>query len=183
MNPELSYLAGLFEGEGTISIEIRREPRCRYGIRLFPYVEFTISLDDSIIIEDFKKYIHVNWLTVTKREHNVIKIRLRDQESIKQFIEILSPYFRLPTTQRKAEIMLKILSKMGKHKRGGFSKNEFIELLNLTKELKSLQKKQRNRAKTKIDYLISKISSEPCEPADEGNGGKPFLNAGSFLLQ
>ena len=182
MIPELCYLAGLFEGEGTISIDVIKEPKTRYGTRLKPLVEFTISINDSTIVEDFKKHIPVNWLVVTKRECNAIKIRLRDQESIKRFIELLSPYFRLPTTKRKAEIILKILSKMGKHKRGGFSKEEFIELLNLAKELKSLQKKTRNKVKTNIDDLISKISAEPPKPADEGIGVKPTLNAGSSRL-
>ncbi len=161
MHPELCYLAGLFEGKGTISIDVIQEPKGRYGIRLKPLVEFTISIDDSIIIEDFKKHIPVNWLTVVRKKDNAIKIRLRDQESIKRFIERLFPYFKLPTTRKKAELMLKILSKVGKHKRGGFSKDEFIELLNLTRELKLLQKKARNRAKTNIDNLISKISCEP----------------------
>ena len=60
MHPELCYLAGLFEGKGTISIDVIQEPKGRYGIRLKPLVEFTISIDDSIIIEDFKKHIPVN---------------------------------------------------------------------------------------------------------------------------
>jgi hypothetical protein len=140
-------------------------------------VEFTISIDDSAIIKDFKKHIPVNWLTVVREKDNVVKIRLRDQESIRRFIEYLFPYFKLPTTLKKVEFMLNILSKMGKHKRGGFSRNEFIELLNLTKELKLLQKKRRNRAKTNLEHLILKLKREPPEPADVRNSEKLPLNS------
>lgn len=50
---------------------------------------------------------------------------------------------------------------MGKHKRCGFSKDEFIKLLNLAKELKSLQKKTRNKTKTNIEHLISNFVNPP----------------------
>ena len=160
MNPEiLNYLAGIFDGEGTVSVQVFKDNRHRYGIRIKPYIQFAISKDDADVIDLFKKYIPVKWVVGFYKSRNIIHIRIEDLDGIRKFIEVLSPYIRLPSTKKKVEIMSKILQKMNKHRKP-YSKEEFLELLMLAKELRMLQKRRNFKKITNIDEIISKIKEE-----------------------
>jgi len=63
------------------------------------------------------------------------------------------PYFRLETARRKAELLLKIIDVLnfkGKH-RSIFRDEDMEELLKLTMELKSLQKRQKLKTNQSLD--------------------------------
>jgi len=159
MNPELSWLAGLFEGEGTITLEIIYEEKSKFGIRIRPIIELTISERDVSVVEEIlRKYAPFNWQIRGNKLHRIKRFILKDRCEVKEFLLAMLPYFRLETTRRKAELLLKIIDILdfkGKH-RSRFRDEDMEELLRLTIELKSLQKRQKLKNKS-ITRLIEHV--------------------------
>ncbi len=164
----LNWLAGIFEGEGTITINVERDKHRRYGFRLSPRIMFTISLKDEHAIKLFEEHIPVKWYKNYKKGKDLARIVIKKREDIITFLNILSPFFRLPTTKRKVELMMKFFELVKRYKR--LSKEELIQALLIVKELRELQKRTQNMKKTDIDALIKELTGSPECPASAGLG-------------
>lgn len=99
---ELSHFVGLFEGEGTITVMVCLDKKSKIGIRICPLVELTIGKNDSEYLFNFvKKYAHFSWTIYIDDLHNTIRISLKNKKQVKEFLEMIKPYIRLPTTKYK----------------------------------------------------------------------------------
>jgi len=120
---------------------------------------FTISLKDEYAIKLFEEHIPVKWFKNYKKEKGIARIVIKERESIITFLSILSPFFRLPTTKRKVELMMKFFEIVKRYKR--LSKEELIQALLIVKELRKLQKRTQNTKKMDVDTLIEELHRVP----------------------
>ena len=184
------WFAGLFEGEGTITIEVDFDEKSKFGVRIRPLVELVISLRDANAVNEvIKKLFPYRWITYTNKEHNTVRFVLKRKEDIKQFLAKTVQYFKLPTTKRKVILLQKIIEILeykGKY-RSKFGRNEMKTLLELSIELKKLQKRIKLRDKS-IERLVNILTQlqmgEPlavpdcspddgCKPEPMGRTGEP----------
>ena len=49
----LNYLAGFFEGRGTITFDLYKEERTKFKVHIRPRIQMIISQDDRVILDLF----------------------------------------------------------------------------------------------------------------------------------
>jgi len=151
----LNYLAGFFEGRGTITFDLYKEERTRFKVHIRPRIQMIISQDDRVILDLFETALPVKWEKKV-RKNGSICLRIRTLDDIRTFLNILSPFFRLPTTQEKAKLMMEFLKIKYNYRR--ITRNIFKRMLLIVRRMKELQR-NKNRREFDVDILIKRLTS------------------------
>lgn len=105
---ELSYLAGLFDGEGTLCIQ--KDTRPRYSDRGWNpvyYTTFRIGMIEQKAIQGYKDYFKIGYVDCEKVYHAfrpMWRYSIRAKEEVKQVVTILLPFLRVKKPQ--AQLLL-----------------------------------------------------------------------------
>ncbi len=104
---ELAYLAGLFDGEGTICIQRDVRPTDketgRYQGATYT-VTFRIGMIEKHPIESFKKALNVGYIDCEKTYHKfrpMWRFSIRRRDDVRKAIEMLEPFLRVKNAQAK----------------------------------------------------------------------------------
>jgi hypothetical protein len=102
---ELAYLAGLFDGEGTICIQKDSRPLAKNNGRNWNpiyNVTFRVGMIDKEAVEGFKKFFEVGFLDCEKSYHKfrpMWRYSIRARNDAKMVIEMIIPFLRVKKPQ------------------------------------------------------------------------------------
>jgi hypothetical protein len=102
---ELAYLAGLFDGEGTICIQKDSRPLAKDNGRNWNpiyNVTFRIGMTDKEAIEGFKRFFKVGFIDCEKSYHKfrpMWRYSIRSRNDAKMVIEMIIPFLRVKKYQ------------------------------------------------------------------------------------
>ena len=140
---EISYLAGLFDGEGTICIQKDSRPLAKDNGRNWNpiyNVTFRIGMIDKKAIEGFKEFFKVGFIDCEKSYHKfrpMWRYAIRAKDDAKLVIEAIRPFLRVKRPQ--ADLALRYFADCPS-KRGQYLTPEVLRL----KEQYFLQMRQLN---------------------------------------
>jgi hypothetical protein len=102
---ELAYLAGLFDGEGTICIQKDSRPLSKDNGRNWNpiyNVTFRIGMIEKGAIEGFKSFFKVGYIDCEKTYHAfrpMWRYSIRAKEDVKQVVTTIYPFLRVKAKQ------------------------------------------------------------------------------------
>jgi len=108
---EISYLAGLFDGEGTICIQKDSRPLAKNNGRNWNpiyNVTFRVGMIDQKAIEGFKEFFKVGFIDCEKSYHKfrpMWRYSIRAKDDARMVIEMIKPFLRVKKSQ--AELALR----------------------------------------------------------------------------
>jgi len=85
----LDYIAGFFDGEGSVSLQFHRMPSCKYGYQFLPAI--IITQKNRQIIEAIQSFLKVGRLY--PRRTGVWNLEVRKQSDIRKFISDINSVF------------------------------------------------------------------------------------------
>ena len=83
---KIAYLAGFFDGEGSLILRFRKDPRYKSGFQIKPNIDITQK--DPQILKQIKSQLNMGQLYLNKKE-NVWHYDIYKIEDILKFIEIV----------------------------------------------------------------------------------------------
>jgi len=105
---EIAYIAGLFDGEGSIYITKGKK---QY------FLTVSITNTDLYVLEFIKNLLYIGKISKSPdknmKHHKVYRLRLYSNDA-KNFLEIVLPYLRVKTEQAKLAIEFQSKMKNGK---------------------------------------------------------------------
>lgn len=139
--PTVEYLAGLFDAEGYIGIYVQRSPRSRFG--WYPRFVANLNLaiyDASILYALREKLADLKPQVKLRHENNTAYFQISGMKNIKAFVDLISPYSKLPTMKKRLELVGEALTLM-------FNKEHYREkgwrkLMVIIEKLRSLSKRR-----------------------------------------
>lgn len=140
-----AYLAGIFDADGALMacIEHHNEKKFKFRVRMF----VKIAQKNEAFLQEIQKQLE--WGKV-RLNRNVYEYDIKDQNHIREFIDLIHPYSRLK--QRQLEYGLQILSTPI------ISQENLTEVARLADTLSSLNVRSNGRRKnfyTKIQAYFS----------------------------
>lgn len=102
---ELAYLAGLFDGEGTICIQKDNRPIAKDNGRNWNpiyNVTFRVGMTDKRAIEGFKEFFKVGYVDCEKSYHRyrpMWRYSIRAKDDVKGVIKTIYPFLRVKANQ------------------------------------------------------------------------------------
>ena len=102
---KLAYLAGLFDGEGTICIQKDNRPLYKDNGRNWNpiyNVTFRVGMIDQLSIESFKKFFKVGYVDCEKKYHNfrpMWRYSVRAKNDVKMVLEKIMPFLKVKWEQ------------------------------------------------------------------------------------
>jgi hypothetical protein len=126
----LSYIAGLYDGDGSFTLALERHPAIPSGYQIQPTVSLGLASYDSTVFNDIiETFSDLKFTIIVKREGTSI-LRLRREEDVCKFLGMVRPYLRIFTNVRRAEIMHEVVEFILKHRRGRhYGSDEFFDYL------------------------------------------------------
>lgn len=129
-----AYLAGLFDGDGSIMAMIEKHQQMKFGFRL--RVIFKISQKERKSLMKLKKKFLFGKIVSNRKAYDWI---IRDQCNIKKILNYLSPYVIVKSKQVK--LALKIINA------NKDTKDNFLNTAKLTDSLAKLNVRSKGRRK------------------------------------
>ncbi len=127
---EISYLAGLFDGEGTICIQKDSRPLAKDNGRNWNpiyNVTFRIGMIDQKAIEGFKEFFEVGFIDCEKTYHKfrpMWRYSIRAKHDAWMVIQLIRPFLRVKKPQ--ADLALEFFNECPS-KRGVYLTPEILE--------------------------------------------------------
>ena len=139
------YFAGLFDAEGYIGLIVRRHPRQRFGYQVHPIVNINMAIYDSKILYKLAdKLRHLNPHIKQRRQNNTTYFQIIGVYNVKQFIEFVKPYSKLPTMRTKIELVEKAIDLI--HEGAHSDHQKWSELMSIVDKLHSLSKRRNKKS-------------------------------------
>ena len=140
--PQLAYLAGFIDGDGSIYVRLKPNDSYRYGFQVAPYIILFQSLKEEV---NFKKICNLlNCGYLRKRKDGILEYTIGRQEEILSLIKLIKPYLILK--QKQANLIELILNKKATVK----NKKDFSELMKLVNKFAKL-----NYSKKRIMHKLT----------------------------
>jgi len=113
---DIAYLAGLFDGEGTITVTLHKDRRTKKGYNLATTVSICNTCRE--VIELFDRLIKGKVVTVPPKGNcrTIYRVEYRNKWDIIKFLKTLLPYLWLK--RREAELMIRFCESRVAHPRG-----------------------------------------------------------------
>lgn len=108
---EIAYLAGLFDGEGTICIQKDSRPLAKDNGRNWNpiyNITFRVGMTDRDAIEGFKEFFKVGFIDCEKSYHRfrpMWRYSIRAKDDAKMVIEMIRPFLRVK--RKQAELAMR----------------------------------------------------------------------------
>jgi len=146
-NIQKSYIAGFLDGDGSIYVKLTRNDTYRFGYQVAPYIVFYQRKDYKDYFETLRKMLGIGYIRI--RKDGIVEYIIGDLDSLKKFINQISPYSRLK--KRQLRLMSEILEK----KRTVKTAKDFIRLSKLIDQFKNLNySKKRSQTSYSVEKLL-----------------------------
>jgi hypothetical protein len=159
----LSYVAGLYDGDGSFSLSLEKHPTIPSGYQIQPTISLGLASYDSIVFDDIiETFPDLKFTILVKREGASI-LRLRREEDVYKFLGMIRPHLRIFTNVKRAEIMYKVVEFILEHRRGmHYGSNEhFDHLKSLIVEMCAYSKRgQRSRRNLEVVKNVQRLKDE-----------------------
>ena len=163
------YIAGFVDADGSFTVSIKRG-ETRWGYAVDPEFKISIHRNDAEVLYLIKEALGCGKI-VDKPGSNQKMFVVKDKRTLK---EKILPFFRrhpLIVKRREFEIFSEIVERL--NRKDHLTREGFIEILKLAKELRALHRK--GREVHDIDRIISELRGTPQRPyaGHPENGGEP----------
>ena len=132
----LAYLAGFFDGDGSIVATIEPNKECRFGYRTRVIVKCAQHKSHREICDEMRSTFICG--SVSKSQKDVVEFSAKRAEDVKRILVQLLPYLRLK--QKQAKLALELLALYGKK-----NENTFRQAVQLVKQVQALNYSGRSR--------------------------------------
>jgi len=138
-----SYIAGLFDGDGSFLVELKRHPSIPTGLQIMPRIVLSLSSRDSAVLEEVKASFPSLNFKLKSLKCGCVQLRLSNLRDISCFIKEVKPYLRVFTNVRRAEILEEIVDFILErlHGRHYGSRENFKPLLSRIAEMRRYSKR------------------------------------------
>jgi len=150
----VSYIAGLYDGDGSFSVELAKHPSIPTGFQIKPEIILCLKNSDSQVFRDIIETFPEFRFTVHKTKVGSSMLRLRNEIDVSKFLKIVRPYIRIFSNVRRAEILEEITDYI--LNRGYGSKENFDFLLYHIAELRRYSKRVNVLRSYNISDLLGK---------------------------
>ncbi len=121
--PQLAYLAGFIDGDGSIYVRLKPNDTYRYGFQVAPYIILFQSAKDEVNFKKICQMLDCGYLR--KRKDGILEYTIGRKEEILALIKLIKPYLILK--RRQADLLEKIFRKKALVK----SAKDFSRLMDL----------------------------------------------------
>lgn len=154
----LDWIAGFFDGEGSVSLQFHRMPSCKYGYQFLPCI--SISQKTRNILECIQKQLQMGRLYTNGEQW---RLEIRRQQNLRQFVTLFSS-----RTQMKRQQLLLLIEALGLLHQGpmrgaelwggALPKSNVLRLLEIVvaiRELNGIRGKRTNDIGKIREYVIN----------------------------
>lgn len=131
-----AYMAGFFDGDGTIVATVEPSAECRFGYRTRVVLKCAQHEDHRDICEYFAQVLGCG--SIVRSQRNVVEFTVKSTENVKRVLTILLPYLRIK--RRQAALALELLELAGEKDQARFRR-----AVRLVREIQSLNYSGRSR--------------------------------------
>lgn len=137
---DLSYIAGLFDGEGYFGVGVGKSKSSTFGFFVRPMFEFSLKREDSeyIIPKIVELLPDVKLRIAPTGDKTSIRLMIRRSRDLTLFLSKIKPFVQLPSVKKKIKVIEMIQEKKKFYKR--LNSQETRELLFLVKDLRRLSR-------------------------------------------
>jgi hypothetical protein len=139
----LDYIAGFFDGEGSVTLGIYRSPKTKYGFGFFTRI--SISQKQPEVLFLIKQSLGFGEVETFKEYSNY---RIRKKPDVLRFIDLMQPKVNIKKAQlmllKEAIVILYKQIEKGKCPRTPYTKEETLQLLEIANKLRALNRKGPN---------------------------------------
>ncbi len=121
--PQIAYLAGFIDGDGSIYVRLKPNNSYRYGFQVAPYIVLFQSVKDEVRFQKICNLLNCGYLR--RRKDGILEYIIGRKEEILALIKMLKPYLILK--KRQADLIERILNKKELVK----NTNDFSNLIKL----------------------------------------------------
>ena len=104
--PQLAYLAGFIDGDGSIYVRLKPNDTYRYGFQIAPYIILFQSAKEEANFEKVCRLLNCGYLR--RRKDGILEYTIGRKEEILALIKAIKPYLILKRQQ--ADLLEKILA-------------------------------------------------------------------------
>jgi hypothetical protein len=136
MKISLQYLAGFFDGEGSLMI-LHKSARSYQTAHI--QIEAHLTNNNLKLLKSIQKQLGGKLVTLKNKHRNIYRLRWLKKEAIQQLLNQLYPFLILK--RPNAKLMLEYITARPAHKRSRLSKHDF----SFAKRMTALNKELRFR--------------------------------------
>ena len=138
--PQLAYLAGFIDGDGSIYVRLKPNSDYRYGFQIAPYIILFQSAKDEANFQKICDLLNCGYLR--RRKDGILEYTIGRQEQILELVAKIKPYLILKREQ--ANLIERILKlKISVKNETDFSK--LMELVNRFADLNYSKKRVKHK--------------------------------------
>lgn len=134
-----AHLAGLLDGEGHIGVKCGKfdDRGYKFGLHFEPVVQITLSARDGVVLCLYCERTGLGRISENKRRG--IMWAIQSKREIRALFEIVKPYIKMPTTDRKIQLLEEFLSILPTYAR--LDKDKLIHVGKIIDEIHRMAKK------------------------------------------
>jgi len=145
----LDWIAGFFDGEGSVTLQPSRHRGCKYGYLFTP--EITISQKSRLILDEIQRLLKIGKVLGERRgRFEIWRLRIRRHQEIRRFIVLFSR--RVKMKKEQLSLLREGLDLLGQTPRGGsglwfgaIPKPDILRLLEIAITIRKLNGKRGKR--------------------------------------
>jgi hypothetical protein len=139
----VDYVAGLYDGDGSFLVSVKRHPTVLSGFQVTPEVLLELACHDSVVFNDIVETFPGLHFTVHRNKLGMCMLRIRSEEDVYEFLKQVMPHLRIFTNVRRAGILYEIVSFILEHRSGRHygSDRHFGYLARLVEEMRRYSKR------------------------------------------
>jgi hypothetical protein len=158
---DLMYIAGFFDGEGSVRISIRsgKGKGAAFGYFLTPHID--CSQKELNILEGIKQTLGMGYINKSKYGFAWIVSNRKDAT---KFIKIMAD--KVVLKRRHLELLARFISLRKSH--GMYTKTTFLDALRIAEEIAHLNSKHAKRTIKRISKIRQEVSQSTYTPEERG---------------
>lgn len=154
-----AYLAGFFDGDGSVMIQLRERKRMKYFFRVKTVVILYQDTRYLSVLKDIQSFLGFGY--VYERNDHMTELRIEGHEKVHAFLDKVYPYVRFKKQQVLYVLQaLKLLQKK-------YSLEEFLEVCDLSDHVSASNYSSKRRKYT-ATYVRSKLRELNVIPVTTG---------------
>ena len=165
-----AYMAGFFDGDGTIVATVEPSAECRFEYRTRVVLKCAQHEDHRDICEFFAQVFACG--SVVRSQRSVVEFTVKSTVNVKRVLIILLPYLRIK--RKQAALALKLLELVGEKNRV-----QFQRAVRLVREIQSLNYSGRSRRTIHTPVTTDPLEGEIADAVGVTNGKNPQSYVGT----
>lgn len=152
----LDWIAGFFDGEGSVSLQIYRKADRRCGYGFTPRITITQAAYSQHILKHIQSELDLGGLCRCTR--GVSQLEFRKLDAVSKFIQLFTERSHVKKT--RLCLLAKAVSLLQNRKKKTLSKKTIIELLRIAAQIRDLNNKRRKHH-TDAKAVLSRLETMP----------------------